>query len=57
MISTAKVDANRKNAQKSTGPRTPAGKSIASMNAVKHGLSARMPVVPAEDTDEFHTFT
>ncbi len=57
MISTAKVAANRRNARKSTGPRTPEGKNIASMNAVKHGLSARMPVVPAEDRDEFHTYT
>jgi len=57
MISPAKVDANRKNARKSTGPGTPAGKAIASMNAVKHGLCARTPVLPAEDRDEFLTFT
>ena len=32
---------NRGNAQKSTGPRTEAGKSIARANALKHGLSSR----------------
>jgi type IV secretory pathway VirB10-like protein len=34
----AKTRANRENAQKSTGPRTPAGRDASSKNAVKHGL-------------------
>ena len=39
-----KSAANRRNAQKSTGPRTAAGKAAASLNAVKHGLNTPVPV-------------
>ena len=39
-ISQKRLDANRRNAQKSTGPRTPEGKAKASANAAAHGLSA-----------------
>jgi hypothetical protein len=35
-----KVEANRRNALKSTGPRTPKGKEYTGRNAVKHGLLA-----------------
>jgi len=56
MMTKAKVEANRRNAQKSTGPRTPSGKAVASMNALKHGLCAHTPVVPGEDPAEFSTF-
>jgi hypothetical protein len=38
-VSERKAEANRKNAQKSTGPRTEAGKERARANALKHGLS------------------
>jgi hypothetical protein len=57
MASQAKIDANRQNAQKSTGPRTPSGKAIASMNAVKHGLSSRKPIIPGENEADFARFT
>jgi len=57
MVTQAKVDANRRNSQKSTGPRTPSGKAIASMNAVKHGLSSRKPLIPGENEAEFSEFT
>ena len=40
-ISEKKLAANRKNAQKSTGPKTEKGKQVVSQNAVKHGLYAR----------------
>ena len=39
-ISQKRLDANRRNAQKSTGPRTPEGKAKASANATTHGLSS-----------------
>ena len=45
MSSTARVRANRLNAQLSTGPRTASGKAASSMNAVKHGLRARQPLL------------
>ncbi len=37
-VSEKKLIANRRNAQKSTGPKTPYGKLRSSRNAVKHGL-------------------
>jgi hypothetical protein len=39
MASEKQIAANRRNAQRSTGPRTAAGKSISSRNALRHGLS------------------
>jgi hypothetical protein len=40
MISEQQVEANRRNAQKSTGPRTDAGKRSSSGNATTHGVFA-----------------
>ena len=40
---------NRANAQHSTGPRTAAGKQRSSLNALRHGLTARSAVLPSED--------
>jgi hypothetical protein len=47
--SEAKLDANRRNAQKSTGPRTERGKQRSSLNAVTHGLRAETLVLGDED--------
>ena len=52
MTSAAQMDANRSNAQKSTGPRTPEGKETASQNALKHGLFAREGAIRGEDEDD-----
>jgi len=43
VTSSAKARANRRNARKSTGPKTLAGKAIAARNALRHGLT--LPVV------------
>ena len=48
-ISEAKLAANRRNAQKSTGPRTDEGKRVSSLNAVTHGLRAETLVLLDED--------
>ena len=56
MASVAQIQANRLNAQKSTGPRTAAGKERASQNALKHGLLAREAVIQGEDPEEFELF-
>ena len=53
MTTAAQIQANRTNARKSTGPRTPEGKEKASQNALKHGLRARQAVIPGEDPAEF----
>jgi hypothetical protein len=47
--SAAQIDANRANAQRSTGPATPEGKAASSQNATKHGFLAN--VFPAEQED------
>lgn len=55
MTSARKIAANRQNARKSRGPRSAAGKSIASRNAVRHGLAAivhRQPI-PETAIEEF----
>jgi hypothetical protein len=41
--------ANRQNAQKSTGPKTPAGKAVVVLNAMKHRLLSRHVYLPDED--------
>jgi hypothetical protein len=42
MASPKQIAANRRNAKKSTGPRTAAGKTRASRNALRHGLTKRL---------------
>jgi len=53
MASDAQIRANRRNAQQSTGPRTPEGKDQSRFNATKHGLSARLVVLPWEDVGDY----
>ncbi len=48
-----RIDANRQNAKKSTGPRTPEGKSRSRFNRLRHGLAATVPVLPGEDAAAF----
>src|SRR3982750_4131324 len=54
MTSEARIAANRRNAQHSTGPRTAEGKAKSRYNAVKHGLRSRSDdlVLPHEDPAE-----
>ena len=53
MSSLKQLEANRRNAQKSTGPRTVEGKDRSRYNAVKHGMTAKTPVLPGEDEGAF----
>src|SRR5260370_41265590 len=48
---------NRKNASRSTGPKTEAGKHRSSLNAMRHGLTGHTVVMPAEDLDAYNAFT
>jgi hypothetical protein len=55
-VSARKVEANRKNAQRSTGPKTLRGKAYSARNAIKHGLFARQSmdfVAQGEDPQEY----
>ena len=53
MASERQIRANRLNAQKSTGPRTAAGKAASSKNALRHGLTAQQVVLEDEDAAMF----
>jgi len=53
MTTEAQIATNRLNAQKSTGPRTAAGKAAVAQNAVKHGLRAQAVVLPGEEPDQY----
>jgi hypothetical protein len=44
-----RVEINRANAQHSTGPKTPEGKKQSSLNALRHGLTGQIVVMPTED--------
>jgi len=56
MATEAQIIANRRNAQKSTGPQTTQGKNAISQNAVKHGLSARQAVISSESQADFRLY-
>ncbi len=53
MATQKQIDANRLNAQKSTGPRTAKGKRVSSQNALKSGLDAESQFVLGESAEEF----
>jgi hypothetical protein len=55
-MSSRQIGANRLNAKGSTGPRTLAGKTKVSMNAMKHGLTARDVILPNENPVDFESF-
>lgn len=56
MTSFRQIDANRRNALRSTGPKTDDGKQRASQNAVRHRLTAETVIVPVEDADDYQAF-
>ena len=51
-----RADINRANALKSTGPRTDAGKKRSAMNALRHGLTGQIVVMPEEDLKAYNAF-
>ena len=53
MATEAQIQANRRNSQKSTGPRTEEGKNRSRMNALDHGCRANILVLPTEDFGEY----
>ncbi len=57
MATPAQIAANRRNAQKSSGPRTAAGKAASRMNALKSGIHAEELVIRGEYPDELERLT
>src|SRR3954465_12681359 len=53
MSSQQQIEANRLNAQKSTGPSTPEGRAAVSLNSLKYGLYAETLILPGEDPAAF----
>jgi hypothetical protein len=56
MSSFRQIDANRRNAQLSTGPVTEDGKSKSRQNAVRHGLTAETVICALEDAEDYAAF-
>ena len=53
MPSNSKIEANRRNSQLSTGPRSDAGKLVVARNACKHNLTSLNIAIAGEDLEEF----
>jgi hypothetical protein len=56
MTSYRQIEANRRNALKSTGPKTEAGKQASRRNAVRHGLTAETVLSALEDAEDYKAF-
>jgi recombinational DNA repair protein RecT len=56
MTSLRQIESNRRNAQRSTGPKTQSGKARSSQNAVRHGLTAETVIGPLEDPADYQAF-
>ena len=56
MTSLRQIEANRRNAARSTGPITDAGKQRSRQNAVRHGLCAETVIGVLEDIEDYRGF-
>jgi hypothetical protein len=56
MVSEKQLAANRRNAEKSTGPRSVIGKSNSSRNNLRHGLTGQISLLPTEDREAHDAF-
>ncbi len=57
MATLKQIDANRRNSQLSTGPRTLEGKQSSSRNALQSGIYAEREVLPFEDAEALTALT
>jgi len=56
MTSYRQIETNRRNALRSTGPRTETGKRVSRCNAVRHGLTAETVLSALEDAEDYKAF-
>jgi hypothetical protein len=56
MTSFAQFEANRRNALRSTGPKTDEGKRRSRLNAIRHGLTVETVVASLEDAEDYEAF-
>ena len=56
MTTFRQIEVNRRNALKSTGPKTAAGKARSRRNAVLHGLTAKTVISMLEDAEDYRQF-
>jgi hypothetical protein len=56
MTSFRQIEANRRNARRSTGPTTDEGKQRSRCNAVRHGLTAETVIGALEDAEDYRAF-
>ena len=56
-ISAAKLEANRRNAARSTGPKSPEGKKRSRFNAMKHGiLTSELLILEGPNAEDARAF-
>ncbi len=56
MTSLRQIEANRRNACKSTGPTTEEGKQHSRCNTIRHGLTAETVIGALEDAEDYKAF-
>src|SRR5713101_5538857 len=56
MTSFRQIEANRRNAIRSTGPNTEEGKRRSRRNAIRHGLCAETVIENIEDIEDYRAF-
>jgi hypothetical protein len=56
-VSQKQIDANRRNAQKSTGPKTKEGKAKSSMNSIKYGIYSDKFLIKDEKKEDFDEYS
>src|SRR3954464_8256516 len=56
MTTYRQMEANRRNALRSTGPTSPEGKQRSRCNAVRHGLTAETVICALEDIEDYKAF-
>jgi hypothetical protein len=55
-VSQKQIDANRRNAQKSTGPKTKEGKAKSAMNSIKYGIYSEKYLIKYESPLEYQNY-